>query len=88
MDKVRLWHDTGRVTSEQLARLFLFYLISVVIFLNASSTGFLQLLPILRNLRDLPKYSWGIAAFTHMYTSLDTACIGGSWIIAACSCRM
>ena len=78
MDKVKSGHDVGRVTSEQWARYFLFYLLSAVIFLNASSTGFLQLLPILKNLRDLSKYSWGTAAFAHMYTSLDTACRGGS----------
>ena len=80
MEKVRSGHDAGRVTSQQLARYFLFYLLSVVIFLNASSTGFLQLLPICRNLRDLSKYCWGTAAFAYMYTSLDTACRGGSWI--------
>ena len=52
----------------------------LVVFLNASGTGFLQLLPVLRNLRDMSKYSWGTTAFTHMYTDLDTACRGGSWI--------
>ena len=80
MEKVRSGHDAGRVTSQQLARYFLFYLLSVVILMNTSSTGFLQLLPVCRNLRDLSKYSWGTAAFAHMYTSLDTACRGGSWI--------
>ena len=83
MGKVRSGHDAGRVTSEQWARYFLFYLLSAVIFLNASSTGFLQMLPILRNLRDLSKYSWVTIAFAHTYTGLDTACRGGSRI---CSC--
>ena len=57
MEKVRLEHDTSRVSSEQLARCFLFYLLSIVIFSDASGTGFMQLLPILRDLRSLPKYS-------------------------------
>ena len=83
MDKVRSGHDVGHVTSQQLARYFLFYLLSAIIFLNDSSTGFLQLLPVLRNLRDLSKYSWGTAAFAHTYTGLDAACSGGSW---NCSC--
>ena len=57
VDKVRLEHDVGRVSSEQLAQCFLFYLISVIIFPNASGTDYLQLLPVLRNLRDLSRYS-------------------------------
>ena len=74
MVKVRSAYDTGRVSLEQLARDFLFYLINAVIFQNASGTGYLQLLPVLRNLRDLPRYSWGIATFSHIYFSLDVAC--------------
>ena len=41
VDKVRSGHNAGHVTSELLARCFLFYLLSVVIFLNASGIGFL-----------------------------------------------
>ena len=51
MEKVRLEHDVGHFSLEQLAMCFLFYLLSVVIFLNASSTVFLQLLPVLMDLR-------------------------------------
>ena len=50
-------YDIGDVSSEQLARCFLFYLLSVIIFLNASRTSFLQLLPVLKYLKKLPKYS-------------------------------
>ena len=83
VDKVRSGHNAGHVTSQQLARYFLFYLLSAIIFLNDSSTGFLQLLPVLRNLRDLSKYSSGTTAFAHTYTGLDTAYSGGS---RNCSC--
>ena len=44
---------------------------------------YLQLLPILKNLRDLLRYSWGTTALSHMYYDLHVACIGGSRI---CSC--
>ena len=80
VDKVRLEHDADRVSLEQLARCFLFYLISAVIFLNASSTDYLQLLVFLKNLRDLSKYSWGVTAFSHIYFGFDVACRGGSQI--------
>ena len=73
MDKVRSVYDAGRVSSEQLASCFLFYLISAVIFPNASGTGYLQLLPILKNLIDLPRYSWGTITLSHMYSGLDVA---------------
>ena len=82
VEKVRVEHDTGHVSLEQLARCFLFYLLSVFIFLNASGIGFLQLLPILRDLRSLPKYSWGTIAFAHIYSSLDRACRGHSRIFS------
>ena len=83
MDKVRSGHDASHVTSQQLAQYLFFYLLSAIIFLNDSRTGLLQLLPILRNLRDLSKYSWGAVAFSHTYTGLDTACSRGS---GNCSC--
>ena len=57
MEKVRLEHSTGRISSEQLARYFLFNIFSAVIFSNALGIDFLQLLPILRDLRSLSKYS-------------------------------
>ena len=41
VDKVKSAYDAGCVSSEQLARCFLFYLISAVIFLNALDTGYL-----------------------------------------------
>ena len=41
MEKVRAEHDTGHFSSEQLAKCFLFYLLSAVIFPNASGIGFL-----------------------------------------------
>ena len=37
--KVRSGHDVGHVNSEQLARYFLFSLLSIVIFRNTSSIG-------------------------------------------------
>ena len=83
VDKVRSGHDSGCVSLEQLARCFLLYLLSTVIFSNASGTSFLRLLPILRDLRSLPKYSWGTIAFAYMYSGLDLACRGRSRI---CSC--
>ena len=57
MEKVRAEDDIGRINSEQLARCFLFYLLSDVIFPNALGIGFVQLLPIWRDLRSLSKYS-------------------------------
>ena len=83
VDKITSEHDAGRISSEQLALCVLFYHVSVVIFPNASRTDYLQLLPILRNFRDFPKYYWDAAAFSHMYSSLDVACRGVSRI---CSC--
>ena len=80
VDKVRLGYDSGCVSSEQLARCFLFYLLSAVIFPNASGTGYLRLLPVLRDLRSLSRYSWGTAAFAYMYSGLDFACRGHSQI--------
>ena len=41
VEKVRAEHDTGHFSSEQLAKCFLFYLLSAVIFPNASGIGFL-----------------------------------------------
>ena len=41
VEKVRLEHDTGSVSLEQLARCFLFYLFSAIILANASGTFFL-----------------------------------------------
>ena len=73
VDKVRLADDAGHISSEQLARCFLFYLFSAIIFPNASGTGYLQLLPVLKNLRDMLRYSWGTTALCHMYSGLDMA---------------
>ena len=67
VDKVRSRYDSDCVSLEQLARCFLFYLLSAIIFLNALGTGFLRLLPVLRDLRSLPKYSLGTTAFAFMY---------------------
>ena len=83
VNRVRSGYDVGCVSSEQLARCFLFYLLSAVIFPNASGTGYLRLLPILRDLRSLSRYSWGTIAFAYMYSGLDLACRGRSRI---CSC--
>ena len=47
MAKVRSGDDIGHVSLEQLARCFLFYLLKVVIFPNASGTCYLQLLHVM-----------------------------------------
>ena len=73
VDKVRSAYDASCLISKQLARCFLFYLISAVIFPNASGTSYLQLLPVLKNLRDMLRYSWGTTALCHMYSGLDMA---------------
>ena len=43
VEKVRAENDTGHVSSEQLGRCFLFYLLRIVIFLNPLGIVFLQL---------------------------------------------
>ena len=83
VDRVRSGYDAGCVSSEHLARCFLFYLLSAVIFSNASGTRFLKLLPVLKDLRSLSRYNWGTATFAYMYSGLDLACRGHSRI---CSC--
>ena len=54
--KVRSGYNAGNVSLEKLSRCFLFYLLSAIIFLYASGSGYLQLLLVLRNLKDLLKY--------------------------------
>ena len=80
VDKVRSGYDASCISLEQLARCFLFYLLSAVIFPNASGIGYLRFLPVLRDLRSLSRYSWGTAAFAYMYSGLDLACRGCSRI--------
>ena len=80
VDRARSGYDAGDVSAEQLARCFLFYLLSAVIFPNASGTGFLKLLPVLKDLRSLSRYSWGTVAFAYMYSGLNLACRGRSRI--------
>ena len=73
VDKVRSGYAAGRLSSKKLARFFLFYLLSVVVFSNALGTGYQNFFPILMILRDSSGNSWGASTFSHVYSSLDIA---------------
>ena len=85
VDDVHEDFTKGEATSEQLARCFLFYLLSVVVFPNLSHTGALWLLPVLQDLDRLHEYSWGVAALSYLYQGLDAASRGASRL---CGCQM